>query len=164
MKVEAGRELLAPPEDVWRLVAEPYHLSDWWPGYTGIEPDRRGLSEGARWCIVRGSTHAGTSNLLRRLVGDGTIVISRVVEERVLAWHDVEFGRDARVTLTPAAKRHTDVRVQIEGGWARIVSEGLRSVPAQAVRRLFDLCQTAVELEMRGPEPRGNRGSRSSAT
>ena len=32
--------------DVWAFLAEPYHLSDWWPGITGVEPDRRGFAPG----------------------------------------------------------------------------------------------------------------------
>jgi len=47
----AERVLLAPIDDVWRFVAEPYHLSDWWPGISGVEPDRRGLAPGARWKV-----------------------------------------------------------------------------------------------------------------
>ena len=38
MRVEASGVLLAPVEDVWRLLGEPYHLPDWWPGYRGVEP------------------------------------------------------------------------------------------------------------------------------
>ena len=47
--IEATGELLSDRRDVWALVAEPYHLPDWWPAYTGVKPDRRGLAEGARW-------------------------------------------------------------------------------------------------------------------
>ena len=46
---EASRELLAPRADVWAFLAEPFHLSNWWPGITGVEPDRRGFAPGARW-------------------------------------------------------------------------------------------------------------------
>ena len=49
--IEATRELLAPQRDVWALLAEPYHLPDWWPAYTGVQPDRRGLATGARWQV-----------------------------------------------------------------------------------------------------------------
>ena len=49
----ATRELLASREDVWRFLAEPYHLSDWWPGIVGVEPDRRGFEVGARWRVAR---------------------------------------------------------------------------------------------------------------
>jgi hypothetical protein len=49
----AARELLAARSEVWGFLAEPYHLSDWWPGVVGVEPDRRGFAVGARWRIVR---------------------------------------------------------------------------------------------------------------
>src|SRR3954465_439838 len=45
----ARKELLAPLEDVWLFLAEPHHLSDWWPGVAGVTPDRRGLAPAARW-------------------------------------------------------------------------------------------------------------------
>src|SRR6185437_4135025 len=52
----ASRELLASRADVWGFLAEPYHLSDWWPGIAGIELDPRGFAPGARW-KVRVQTH-----------------------------------------------------------------------------------------------------------
>ena len=42
-KFAASRDLLAPREDVWGFIAEPYHLADWWPGISGVQPDRRGV-------------------------------------------------------------------------------------------------------------------------
>lgn len=146
MKIQASRLLLAPPEDVWALVAEPYHLPDWWPGYVGVEPDRRGLAEGARWKVNRGTTRAATSNLVRRPGGAGTIVIVRVVERSLLAWHDVDLRVDAAVTLEPAANRQTTASASVSGSWTRLSLEGLRGVPRQAVQRLYDLCQTAASL------------------
>jgi hypothetical protein len=146
MRLEARGELLSPPSDVWRLVGEPYHLPDWWPGYQGIQPDRRGLAEGARWSVNRGATGSGTSNLLTRPGGGGTIVLTRVVEGSFLAWHDVELRVDCAVALEPAAQRRTTATVSVEGPWARITLEGLRPVPREALRRLHDLCQTAAEL------------------
>jgi uncharacterized protein YndB with AHSA1/START domain len=146
MRVEARALLLAPPEDVWKLLSEPYHLTDWWPGYQGIEPDRRGLATGARWRIVRGSTGLPLSGLLRRPDAAGTLVVGDVVEGRAIGWHDVEQGVDIRATLHPAADRRTEVEVSLEApGW-RVVVEGLRPVPKIAARRLYDLCQTAAEL------------------
>jgi uncharacterized protein YndB with AHSA1/START domain len=146
MTVQAHRLLLAPPEDVWALLSEPYHLPDWWPGYLGVQPDRRGLAEGARWTVNRGTTRAATSNLIRRPGGEGTLVITRVVERGLLAWHDVDLRVDASVAIEPAAGRQTEATVSLTGSWARLTLEGLRSVPRQAVLRLFDLCQTAAGL------------------
>src|SRR5439155_21205797 len=50
-RVSAARELLASREDVWEFIADPGHFADWWPGVAAVEPDRRGLAEGARWTI-----------------------------------------------------------------------------------------------------------------
>src|SRR5437879_13000913 len=50
--VSASRLLLAPREDVWDFIAEPHHFPDWWPGIAGVQPDRRGVAEGARWEIL----------------------------------------------------------------------------------------------------------------
>lgn len=138
--------LLASPGDVWKLVGEPYHLPDWWPGYRGVKPDRKGLAEGARWVVQRGPTRSGTSNLLRRPGGDGTLVIRRVVPGSLFAWHDVELALDATVAVEPAAERRARATVSLEGSWWRITSEGMRSVPRVAVARLHDLCQTASSL------------------
>jgi uncharacterized protein YndB with AHSA1/START domain len=134
VRLEASAELLSPPEDVWKLVSEPYHLSDWWPGYRGIQLDRLAFAEGARWRVNRGPG------------GEGILVVRRIVEGSLFAWHDVELGVDCAVVLEPAGGRRTSARASIDGPWLRITLEGLRSVPRQAVRRLHDLCQTAAEL------------------
>jgi probable rRNA maturation factor len=34
--------------DAWRFLAEPYHLTDWWPGASGVQPDRRGVAVAQR--------------------------------------------------------------------------------------------------------------------
>ena len=115
--------------------------------YQGVQVDRRGLAEGARWSVNRGPTGSGTSNLFTRPGGGGTIVLTRVVEGSFLAWHDVELRVDCAVALEPAAQRRTEATVSVEGSWARITFEGLRLVPRHALRRLHDLCQTAAELD-----------------
>ena len=63
---DAERVLLAPIDDVWAFLAEPYHLADWWPGISGVEPDRRGLAPGARWKVHR----AEPPRLLPQAAGD----------------------------------------------------------------------------------------------
>lgn len=145
MRVEAGGLLLAPPEDVWKLVGEPYRLPDWWPGYRGVEPDRRGLAEGARWRVVREAT-PGSASLLRRPGGEGHLVVAAVIPGSLIAWRGLEQRLDARVTVEPAAGRRTQVTVRIEASPWRIAAEGLRPLPRRAVSRLYDLCQTAAEL------------------
>ena len=55
MKSEASAELLAPIEDVWSFLSEPHNFSDWWPNIGGVQPDRRGFAEQARWTLIRGA-------------------------------------------------------------------------------------------------------------
>lgn len=141
MRVEASRRLLAPREDVWALLAEPYHLSDWWPGYTAIRPDRRGLAPGARWTVVR-SADVG---LLRRPGGEGMIVIESVEPTLDLAWRDLEQSFTAEIAIANA-DGETDARLSLEAPWWRLFAEGLRAAPEQALARLHALCQTADSL------------------
>lgn len=146
MTVSSSRVLLAPVRDVWKLVSEPYHLPDWFPGYTGIEPDRRGFAEGARCRVLRGPTGVGTSGLLRRPGAEGTIVITREHELNTLQWHDVELRLDVSVVLRPVADEHTEASVAIDGSGLRLFIDGLKPVPRLALGRLYDLCQTAAEF------------------
>jgi uncharacterized protein YndB with AHSA1/START domain len=142
VRIKAQRELLASRGDVWSLLAEPRHLSDWWPGYSTIRPDRRGLAEGARWEIVRG----GAPGLLRRPGGEGLIVVTVVEPGLRFAWRDVQQAFVGEILLEPAASGHTRATFTLEVPWWRLVAEGLRSAPRQALARLHALCQTAAGL------------------
>jgi uncharacterized protein YndB with AHSA1/START domain len=142
VRIEAQRELLAVRGDVWSLMAEPRHLSDWWPGYTTVRPDRRGLAEGARWQVVR----SDTPGLLRRPGGEGTIVVTRLEPGLRLGWRDVQQSFDADLRLEPAADGHTRALLTVEAPWWRVIAEGLRPTPRQALARLHALCQTAATL------------------
>jgi hypothetical protein len=141
VRIEAARRLLASRADVWALLAEPYHLSDWWPGYSTIRPDRRGLAPGARWTVVR-STNPG---LLRRPGGEGLIVIESVEPTLALAWRDLEQRFRAEISIA-TADGETDARLSLDAPWWRLFAEGLRSAPEQALARLHALCQTADSL------------------
>jgi uncharacterized protein YndB with AHSA1/START domain len=140
--IEATGELLSPRGDVWALVAEPYHLPDWWPAYTGVRPDRRGLAEGARWGVVR----SRSPGFLRRPEGEGLIVITRVVEAFELRWNDLQQGIEAGIALDNAGTGRTRATVSVAGPWWRLYAEGARSLPGRALTRLQDLCQTAASL------------------
>jgi uncharacterized protein YndB with AHSA1/START domain len=128
---EASLELLASRKDVWAFLAEPYHLPDWWPGITGVEPDRRGLSPGARWKVIS-SKH----NILAGRRPHETMLLVRDVEpfER-LTFHVLSPKLDAEVRLRTTAPDRTLVTVLSSRGRAD-----------RAVKRLYDLVQTAASL------------------
>jgi uncharacterized protein YndB with AHSA1/START domain len=133
--------LLASREDVWALVAEPYHLPDWWPAYTGVEPDRRGLAEGARWTVLRSST----PGFLRKPRGKGLIIIQQVSPGEELAWLDLSQNVEAGLRLEDEG-RGTRATAFVDGPLWRLLAEGARGLPRLAVARLYDLCQTATSL------------------
>ena len=141
MRVEATRVLLASREDVWGLVSEPFHLPDWWPGYTGVEPDSRGLAPNARWTVIR----SNRPGFMRRPHGRGLIVLTGVEPGSLLSWHDLAQRLDMGIRLEDEG-RQTRATAWVTGGWWRFVAEGARALPPQALARLHDLCQTASRL------------------
>jgi uncharacterized protein YndB with AHSA1/START domain len=141
MRIVAERQLVASMEDVWALLAEPYHLPDWWPGYTAVRPDRRGLAEGARWTVVR----SDDPGLLRKPRSEAPIVIGAIRRGRGFSWRDLEQDFTAEVRLDPDGN-YTRAEIVLEAAWWRTRLEGLRDLPRRAASRLHELCQTAARL------------------
>ncbi len=127
----ATRELLAPREDVWKFLAEPYHLSDWWPGITGVQPDRRGFAPGARWQVQGSKRNVFTG---RRRVESMLLVREIDLYER-WTWHLLEPETDTEIRLKATAADRTLVTVTTSGRLA-----------GAALQRLYDLVQTAAQL------------------
>jgi hypothetical protein len=127
----ASRELLASRADVWAFIAEPYHLSDWWPEITGVEPDRRGFAAGARWKVITASRNWFVGTRRKE-----TTLLVRVVDpyER-FAWHLLSSKLDAEISLVAVRPDRTRVTVSVS-----------RGSPEPALRRLYDLVQTAATL------------------
>jgi uncharacterized protein YndB with AHSA1/START domain len=128
---EATLELLAPRADVWAFLAEPYHLSDWWPGITGVEPDRRGFAPGARWKVL-----ATKRNVFVGPRPTETMLLIREIDpfER-WSWHLLKPKLDAEIRLRSVGEDRTAVTVSVSNGSA-----------AKAVQRLFELVQTAATI------------------
>ena len=125
---EASLELLAPRADVWGFLAEPYHLPDWWPGISGVEPDRRGFAPGARW-KVQSSKHNWLTG--RRPV-ETMLLVREIHQYERWTWHLLEPPTDVEIVLR-ARGDHTEVTVAVS-----------RGDPQRAVKRLYDLVQTAA--------------------
>jgi uncharacterized protein YndB with AHSA1/START domain len=125
----AELELLASRTDVWAFLAQPYHLADWWPGITGVEPDRRGFAPGARWKVV-----ATKQNILvgRRPV-ETMLLIREIDEYERWTWHLLDPKTDVEIRLRSLEDDRTAVAVTTSRGSA-----------TKAVKRLYDLVQTAA--------------------
>ena len=139
----APRELLAPRGDVWRFLAEPLHLSDWWPGVHAVRPDRRGLAPGARWQLVAGPQTGGlASAFLRKPEAAGTLVVLDARPEELVRLLFVDDRIEAELRLEPAPDSHTLATLAIDGPLLRVS----RSLPRAALNRLHALCQTAADF------------------
>jgi uncharacterized protein YndB with AHSA1/START domain len=139
VRVAASRKLLAPREDVWKLISEPYRLRDWWPGIAGLQPDRRGSAPGARWQLV------GDDNprWLRRPNMTGVLLVLAVEPPEHLAF------------LLTGDRLQVDLRLADAGSrtLATLIVEGppliglRRRLPERALARLYALCQTGADFE-----------------
>jgi uncharacterized protein YndB with AHSA1/START domain len=135
----AERVLLAPLDDVWDFLAEPYNLADWWPGIAGVEPDRRGLAAGARWKVV-GPTQPG---YFRRRQATGTLVVLDVVPRNRIAFNLAADRIDADLTIHAEDERRTKASLVVDAPWLL----GLRgSWPRLALDRLHSLLRTGEEI------------------
>jgi hypothetical protein len=138
-RISVRRELLAPREDVWKFVSEPHHFPDWWPGIGGVQPDRRGLAEGARW-QVRGIDRPTFS---RRAASSGMLLVRGVQAPGRFAWTLTGDHIDAELRLDESGPNRTMATLEIEAPWLGGFS---RTLPRRALTRLHALCQTGSEL------------------
>ena len=138
-RAAASRELLAAREDVWSFVAEPHHFADWWPGIGGVQPDRRGFAEGARW----GISGTDRASLLRRATSSGMLLVTGIETPKRFAWRLTGDHIDAELRLEERGPDRTIATLDIEAPWLYGFS---RALPRRALTRLHALCQTAAEL------------------
>jgi uncharacterized protein YndB with AHSA1/START domain len=137
-RASASRELLASREDVWAFIAEPHHFPDWWPGVGGVEPDRRGLAEGARWHLhgIDRPTFA------RRAASSGMLLVRTARRPERFAWTLTGDHLDAELQLDEREPQRTLATLVIEAPWLYGFS---RALPRRALTRLHALCQTGAE-------------------
>jgi uncharacterized protein YndB with AHSA1/START domain len=134
----ADRTILAPLDDVWAFLAEPYNLADWWPGVSGVEPDRRGLAPGARWKVIG----PDRPSYFRRPQMTGVLVVLDVVPRERIAFQLTGDRIDADLTLRAVDAKSTDVSLIVDGPFLI----GLRRrFPAEALGRLHSLLRTGED-------------------
>jgi len=138
-RVSAVRELLASREDVWSFIAEPRHFADWWPSVSAVQPDRRGLAEGARWQIQT----ADRPTLFRRATSSGILLVRAVRAPELFAWTLTGDHIDAELRLDAHGADRTVAVLELEAPWLLGFS---RALPRRALTRLHALCQTSSEL------------------
>ena len=136
---EAARELLASRADVWAFLSEPFNLPDWWPGISGLRPDRRGFAPGARWQVVG----ENRPSLFRKPNMSGTLLVLAVEPYERFAFQLTGELLDVELLLSEPRPDGTLARLSVSGPFLI----GLRrSLPEKALGRLHGLVQTAADL------------------
>ena len=134
----ADRVIVAPIDDVWSFLAEPYNLADWWPGVSGVEPDRRGLAPGARWQVIG----PNQPSYFRRPQATGTLVVLDVSPLERIAFQLTGERIDADLRLRAIDERSTEVSLVVDGPWL----VGLkRAFPRRALARLHSILRTGED-------------------
>ena len=135
----ADRTLLAARPDVWSVVSEPYHLSDWWPGVSGgaARPARLRLWSAGQ--LMTGSE----PTFLRRPEAASMLVVTASNEPVLFAFHLTTETLDVRVHLEATAADRTCVTISVEGPWLFAYR---RTLAQRATSRLYSLCQTVATI------------------
>ena len=114
MTVRRQRRLAAAPEEVWRVVADPWRLPAWWPGVARVED-----ASPEAWTTVM------TSGKGRQVRADFTRV--EADEPRRLVWRQELAETPFERLLTESA---TELALDPDDGGTRI-RIGLRAAPAR---------------------------------
>lgn len=140
MKVSRTRDIAAAPEDVWRVVADPYHLPRWWPRTERVE----GVS-GDGWTSVLGSSQGA-----RTIRADYVLIESDPPRRRRWSQELAETPFERLFTLWEAEielSRNGDTtraRLSVDSrgrGWARLGGFMVR----RATARLLDEALLGLE-------------------
>ena len=132
----ADRILLAPLDDVWAFVVEPFNLPDWFPGVSGVQPDRRGMAPGARWQVLG----PDRPSLLKKPDASGMLLVLDVVPQRRLAFQLTGQRLDAELELEPVGEG-TRATLAVDAPFLTVS----RSLPHRALQKLYELVQTGVD-------------------
>jgi hypothetical protein len=80
--------------------------------------------------------------MFKRPGAAGTLLVLDVVQGTRLSFQLVNERIDAEIELSPVDATHTKVSLTVEAGWGSV----RRSYAKEALRRLYDLIQTADTL------------------
>jgi len=134
----ASRTIAAPPEELWRVLSDPYHLPRWWPrvervesveeaAFTEVMRTRKGKTVRADFDVVRSDEASGTVVWEQRL--DGTPfagVLSSSATELRIAPAPVAAARGAAAQAQAAASEVT-IEMRQELSETAAPSLGLRA-------------------------------------
>jgi len=133
----ASRRIAAPPDELWRIVSDPYHLPRWWPrvervedvdggAFTEVMKTKAGKTVRADFAVVRDEPISGTIVWRQQLEGTpfAGVLSHSETELHVLAL--AEDARECEVTI--------ELRQELSGR-PPLHTEAARDAPPQPPRQ-----------------------------
>ncbi|MEI2701967.1 MAG: SRPBCC family protein [Baekduia sp.] len=106
-RISRSGQITRPPAEVWRVIADPRTLPEWWPGIERVEGVTRQrftqLLRSSRGAVVRADFDRSESNEPRSLRWDQRVEgtpFAAVFEQRAIVIELEPAGDGTRVTLT----------------------------------------------------------------
>ncbi len=154
----ASRTIAAPPEQLWGILSDPYHLPRWWPRVTRVEDvakdaftevmkTRKGKTVRADFDVVRADEGTGTLVWEQRLEGTPFAAVLASSETEL---HVAPAGAGAAADpATDASEVTIELRQEMTG---QAVVAGRRQLPSvgrwmmrRAARRTIEEALTGLE-------------------
>ena len=144
----ATRTIASPPEELWRILSDPYHLPRWWPrvervedvsggAFTEVMQTRKGKTVRADFDVVRSDEQSHTVVWQQRL--EGTPFAG------VLSSSETELRVEPKEGARPASEVTIEMRQELSGsstptvgGRALFPSMGRRMVRKAAARMIAE--------------------------
>jgi uncharacterized protein YndB with AHSA1/START domain len=143
-RVSRRANVAAPQEEVWRLLADPYHLPRWWPRCERVEGVREARAGGrARWTmvlrterrsIVRADYRRLSTSEPTRLVWEQELAdtpFERILSSSMIEIELAEEGAGTAVTLSADQSLRGLSRLgspMVRRGTARMLDEALAGI------------------------------------
>jgi uncharacterized protein YndB with AHSA1/START domain len=153
----ASRKIAAPPQELWRIVSDPYHLPRWWPrvsrvedvadgAFTEVMKTRKGKTVRADFDLIRADEQAGTVVWEQRLAGTpfAGVLDSSETELRV-----------APAPASEGARQASEVTIEMRqelSGQAGSTWRGRSLLPGMGQRMLRRAARRTIDEALQGLE------------
>ena len=144
----ATRTITSPPEELWRILSDPYHLPRWWPrvervedvsggAFTEVMQTRKGKTVRADFDVVHSDEHTHTVVWQQRLEGTpfAGVLSSSETELRVVPKDGAQAASEVTIELRQELSGSSTPTV---GGRALFPSMGRRMVRKAAARMIAE--------------------------
>jgi uncharacterized protein YndB with AHSA1/START domain len=123
----------APPEEVWKILYDPYRFPEWWSGIESVEHAERDDDRTGYTVYPTGYPDFPMPQTMQTMTSEGRVVVSCLVSDLRFAWtlEPLDLDRGTRITVhvdIPEAEAH---RLD---GQREVISAALMGLAALAAR------------------------------